>query len=221
MVGVGLLAHASGHAEPVGSVALIVAILAVAAVALLDPRTPAPRRLLLAVAAGGMAFQMVHVLEHLLQVGYWVAHPAAPAWLTPWAAAARDALAVDGSAVTGVELLHLGGNVIFFVGVLGVVGLTGQWRGSASRSLKAAVVAQGVHVAEHALIVATWLVMGRVVAVSTLFGLLPEGTAVAVAFRVWLHLGLNLTATVLATVACCNVAQPWWHARRHSASVAA
>lgn len=111
-------------------------------------RPGGPRHLLLAVAAAGLGFQAVHSVEHLLQLGYWLAHPTSPAWLTPWAEAGRDGLAAltDRRPMTGMELLHLLGNAIFLAGLCATLAVVERDR--APQSLMAVTWPQAAHVAE-------------------------------------------------------------------------
>lgn len=146
----------------------------------------------LAVAAAATTFQLLHAAEHVLQALHWLSAPHGPAWLSPWAARGAGTLAAG---TTGVELLHLVGNGVFLAGLLAL-----RRVGVPSLALSWATRIQAVHVLEHAAIVASWLVAGRVVALSSLFGVLDSGAA-AVAFRIWLHLVLNLAATAAALVA--------------------
>lgn len=158
----------------------------------------------LLVAAGGLLFQVLHVLEHVLQLGYWVAHPLEAPWLTPWAVTGRDVLAmtVDGHAAGGNELLHLLGNLIFFGGLVALA----AWRArtgrvAGRRALGWALGLQGFHVVEHLLLVATWTFTGQATGVTTLFGLLEAGTVPGDATRVLSHFALNAAATWVAVVA--------------------
>lgn len=163
-----------------------------------------PRRVLLGFALAGLAFQAVHALEHVLQLAYWLWHPDEAPWLTPWASSGRDVLAhvAGGSASAGNELLHLVGNLIF----LAALGALHRWVGAARpRSLRPAVVAQGLHVGEHVALTATTLTLGHAVGVTTGFGSLSPGTALATAVRVWSHFGLNLVATWFALSALWQV----------------
>jgi len=153
----------------------------------------------LVVAAAGIGFQVVHFVEHLAQLSYWALHPAEAPWLTPWAEAGRDALAVGGDPATGTELLHLLGNVIFLVGLVALwryARRSGEREGGA---LRAGLWLQGVHVGEHVLLTGSWALFGRALGFSTLFGAL-SGPALA-GFRVWWHFLMNLAVTVLAVVA--------------------
>ncbi len=163
-------------------------------------------RLLAAVAASAIAFQVFHLIEHLLQAGYWLAHPDAPPWITPWARVGSDviAAAVDGRAATGNELLHLVGNLLFLSGLLALASVAGRTRRTSDRfngPLRWGLAIQGLHVAEHVALVATWFAAGQAHGVSTLFGALTPGTPTADALRVWFHFAVNLAATVAAVTA--------------------
>lgn len=150
----------------------------------------------LLIGATGIGFQVLHFIEHLAQLGYWALHPAHAPWLTPWAEVGRDVLAAGGHPSTGSELLHLLGNVIFLLGLLGL------WRSlllsgvRPARSLRAALWLQAAHVGEHVLLTASWVLAGTAVGVSTLFGAL-EGSALF-GYRIWWHFLINLAGTALA-----------------------
>lgn len=150
-------------------------------------------------AVAGIGFQVFHLVEHVAQLGYWGAHPGHPPWLTPWAEAGRDALALGGDSATGSELLHLMGNVIFLVAL---VALWLYARGSGLsnvRALRPALALQGFHVGEHVFLTATWVLWGRALGFSTLFGALT-GPALAT-HRIWWHFLVNLGATALGVAA--------------------
>lgn len=170
------------------------------------------RRLLLAVVIVTLGFQTVHALEHVLQAGYWLLHPADAPWLTPWAAVGRDALAglADGRPGSGSELLHLGGNLVFLAGLVAMAWLARSGTRIHRRWLRAAMALQGLHVAEHALLTVTWLVSGRALGVTTLFGALDG--AVMGGVRVWAHFALNVVATAFAVAAVA----PWASVSRRS-----
>lgn len=181
------------------AVAMALGVVIVALLPWRDAVRPAQREPLLLVAYAALAFQVVHALEHVLQIGYWLRHPTQPPWLTPWAEVGREALAAatDGRAATGDELLHLSGNLIFLIGLAAAVAVARRRTDTASW-LSWALWLQAAHVVEHALLTATAVTLGQAHGLSTGFGLLTPGTVVAGAVRVWLHLALNLTATALA-----------------------
>lgn len=159
------------------------------------------RRLVLGVVVATFGFQVVHAMEHVLQAGYWLLHPADAPWLTPWATLGRDALAraADGHPGSGNELLHLAGNVAFLVGVVALARLRTHDDRVEPRWLRAALVIQGLHVTEHLALTLTWFATGEAVGVTTLFGVL-HGTTLTTA-RVWSHFMLNVVATGCAVAA--------------------
>lgn len=147
------------------------------------------------VAAAALVFQAVHFVEHGAQLGYWFAHPAAPPWMTPWAMEGVYALTIGGNTATGVELLHLVGNIIF-LGGLGALAIYCSAIGIAlkdARNLRMALIVQSVHVLEHVLLTATVLLAGTSIGVTTFFGLV-EGP-VMTTWRIWAHFLFNLVAS--------------------------
>ena len=191
-----MLAHGAGDAG-LFTLALITGLLA----ATLAYRLIADHnRPLVAVAAGGLGFQVVHAAEHVMQVTYWVGHPTAPPWLSPWAETGAHVLAVlaDGRQATGEELLHLVGNLIFLAGLVAALRLATRLNRAGTGLLRFALWVQTIHVAEHVLLTTTWLATGQALGVTTAFGALAANPVTAVAVRVWAHLMLNLAATVPA-----------------------
>ncbi len=192
-----LLAHAGPH------LSLTVAGAAVLAGAVLVSRGMRPKTsgsIVFWVAAAGLSFQVVHALEHVLQLAYWLGHPTEAPWLTPWAGYGRDVLATlfGREATVGIELLHLLGNLLFLTGL---TALAASARPDRPRSLQRALIVQGLHVGEHVLLTASAIATGRALGATTAFGLLPSGTVLATAVRVWSHFGLNLLATWFALCA--------------------
>jgi len=147
----------------------------------------------LAIAA--LVFQVVHFVEHLGQLGYWLGHPAEAPWLTPWAAEGRDALAIGGETALGNELLHLLGNLIFLAGLIALAALCRRAGRTADDfpDLRAALVIQGFHVGEHVALTTTTAIYGNAIGLSTFLGLV-SGPAMT-SYRVWFHLLINLIAT--------------------------
>ncbi len=174
------------------------------------------RLVVIAVAIGGLAFQVLHLGEHAAQVAMWVRHPQRAPWMTPWAMEGSRFLgrvdAARSSETTivvarGMEYLHLIGNTIFFAGVAALWVLARRYAAARSWS-RVAVVIQGAHLAEHVLLVTTLLVAGRPLGVSTGFGAFG-GTQLST-YRVWWHGGVNL----LATVVCVVAVHAFWRAAR-------
>lgn len=159
---------------------------------------PGAWRVIRDIAVAALIFQVVHFVEHVAQLGYWMTHPTEAPWLTPWAMAGRDLLVVDGTPASGNELLHLVGNLIFLAGLVALIALV--WRLGQSIGevpfLKPALWLQGIHVLEHVLLTGTYLAAGKAIGFTTLFGLAqgPFGSGL----RVWAHFLLNLVGTYFA-----------------------
>lgn len=170
------------------------------------------RRPAAVIAIGALTFQAVHVLEHVLQFGYWVGNPGDKLWLTPWAAGTAEGVGYwctlisspNGGTTLGNEFLHLLGNGIFLGGL---VTLTVFATFSGSAPLRTALAVQGFHVAEHVVLTASFMFAGKAYGVSTVFGEL-SGTWLT-AWRVLFHFGINAVATYYACRAV-------WQVRRAS-----
>lgn len=158
----------------------------------------ASQRLLRDIAVFAMFFQVFHFVEHVAQLGYWFVNPNQPPWLTPWAVTGRDLLAVDGTPGGGNEVLHLVGNLIFLAGIVALVLIA--WdsgrRIKQIRHLSAALILQGIHVAEHFLLTFSYFAAGTALGLTTLFGTAqgPFGSSL----RVWAHFLINMAATYYA-----------------------
>lgn len=155
--------------------------------------------LLVSVALAAFAFQIVHTAEHLLQLGNWVRSPSSIPWLSPWAGAGRNALASAawGQRGTGNELLHLIGNGVFLAGTGAALAAVRRLGCGPVPWLRRILWVQGLHVAEHALLVTTLLLTGRAEGLSTLFGLVNPPSTLAFSLRVLLHFAWNLAGTLM------------------------
>ncbi len=165
------------------------------------------RRVILGVAVAGIGFQLFHLAEHTVQMVMWILHPQRAPFMSSWAHEASQILGrVDQTrasettivAARGMEYLHLVGNLVFLAGV-GALWRFAQGYRSAQAQATRALWVQCAHVAEHVVLVASLLIVGRPVGLSTGFGLL-DGTRLST-FRVWWHGGVNLLATVMCVVA--------------------
>jgi hypothetical protein len=165
-------------------------------------------RLLIVLVVGTLSFQAVHFIEHLSQLGYWFVYPAATPWMTPWGRVAADGLAAlagdYGGHATGMELLHLVGNSIFFIGIATMY-LALRARGTDRREMRATRFVfwlQLVHVLEHVSLTSTYLFFGTPIGMSTLFGYSfhLEG-AWASSIRIWWHFTMVLVTTGAAVLA--------------------
>lgn len=152
------------------------------------------------VASGALAIQAGHLLEHVLQLGYWLAHPTDAPWMSPWGAALAHVLSIGGDHVLGMELLHLFGNLTFLAGLaaLVVVCWAAGTRLRAAPNLRAALLIQTLHVAEHVALTASVALTGQAAGVSTALGL-ADGP-VLYTWRIWFHILVNLAASWFAAV---------------------
>lgn len=144
------------------------------------------------------------MLEHGLQLWFWAAQPNQAAWLSPWASESAVGLAywcslvsLTGKPSLGVEMLHLLGNIIFLVALVAFWMVARQ--APKKGWLKAALMVQTFHVAEHIALTTTLVVFNKTIGLSTGFGTVT-GTNL-VALRVIFHFGINAVATVCAIAA--------------------
>lgn len=153
-----------------------------------------------------LLFQGVHFLEHGIQLGAWIGGFRNMPYMTPWATELTWQLGewlVPGELdyhrifQLGVEYLHLVGNVLFLLGIIGL------WILRRSRWVKYAMFFQLIHVFEHLMLFTTAYYIHQSIGMSTLFGYFqPYGTDVydqvaLTSFRVWWHFIANLIPTVL------------------------
>ena len=165
------------------------------------------RRALFALATAALSFQVFHLAEHTVQLAMWVRHPQRGPWMSPWANALAVRLGrVDPgrlaettvSVARGVEYLHLVGNLVFLGGVV-ALWLLARPHPAARSSARRALIIQSLHVVEHVVLVSSFLLAGRPIGLSTLFGLI-DGTRLTTS-RVWWHGGVNLLATAVCVQA--------------------
>ena len=152
----------------------------------------------------GVVGQIGHFQEHVAQVGYWVAHPNSPAWMTPWANGLASGYgAVDTSKPPlGMEILHFVGNMIFLAGMVGILVITNRARHVRARKWgRMGVWMQGLHGLEHlALMLTVWLGASKAIGLSTFFGQLDAGSGL-VTYRVWWHFLANVAGTAVFATA--------------------
>lgn len=181
-----------------GLVLVLGAAVAVAAVFFVRGR---PVRLGATVVAGALAFQLIHVFEHGLQVAVWAGDPSARPWMSSWAAGTASGVGQwcslvatsSGAKPLGTEMLHLLGNVIFVAGLAVMVSLGALVHLGHARK---ALAIQCLHVLEHVVLTGTLVVTGTAYGASTVLNdVLPVGGATA---RVLFHFGINAAATFYA-----------------------
>jgi hypothetical protein len=164
----------------------------------------------------GVVGQIGHLAEHVAQAVYWIWHPEAPAWMTPWGTGlANGYQQVDTHRKTlGMEILHLTGNFIFLAGLTAVMIITRRARKTRTRWWGTmGVWMQGIHGLEHlALTVSVWLGAKQAVGLSTWFGQLKPGPG-ATTYRVWWHFWANVMGSFIFAMAL-------WHLRRERGQIA-
>ncbi|MFJ6215832.1 DUF6008 family protein [Streptomyces sp. NPDC092296] len=177
------------------------------------------RPLAIGLLALGVVGQAGHLQEHVAQAGYWIAHPNAPSWMTPWGdGLARGMGQVDPSKATlGMEILHLVGNLIFLAGLVGVALVTRDaTRHPTSRKwAKMGVWMQGIHGLEHlSLTLSVAFGAQRAIGLSTWFGTLEPGAGLTT-YRVWWHFVANVVGSVIFGLALYHL----WREHRSAAAV--
>lgn len=177
------------------------------------PVRPWVHRGALAVIGFGVLGQLGHVQEHVAQAGYWLGHPNAPAWMTPWGTGLASGLqrVLPGRQAFGMELLHLTGNFLFLAGLAGVMVITRRARGTRTRRwARMGVWMQGLHGLEH-LVLTLSVAFGapRAIGLSTFFGLVDPGPGLTT-YRVWWHFTANILGSVVFGLALYHL----WRERR-------
>ena len=163
------------------------------------PVRPWVHRGSLAVIGVGVLGQLGHVQEHIAQVGYWLGHPNAPAWMTPWGTGLADGLqlVLPDRPTFGMELLHLTGNFIFLAGLAGVMVITRRAVGTRTRRwAKMGVWMQGLHGLEHLVLTLSVALGSRAIGLSTFFGLIDPGPGLTT-YRVWWHFIANVMGSII------------------------
>ncbi len=149
-----------------------------------------------------IAFQYGHFLEHIVQVLAWMTGYTHAPYMTDMGYALAHYLGQTFFPVDaperihrlGMELLHLFGNAIFLVGILGL------WFFMRTRLVKAAVIIQAFHLVEHISLTASSMMFDQALGLSTLYGM-PLSEFTSVAYRVWLHFIFNAIPTTLVSYA--------------------
>jgi len=161
-------------------------------------------RAALGVIIVGVIGQLGHLQEHLAQVGYWVGHPNAKPWMTPWGTGLANGFGqVDASKPSlGMEILHLTGNFIFLAGMAGVLVITYRARQTQTRRWgRMGVWMQGIHGLEHlSLTLSVAFGAKQAIGLSTWFGQLPPGPGLWT-YRIWWHAIANLIGSYIFAVA--------------------
>lgn len=163
-----------------------------------------------AVAGVGLAFQVGHFAEHAIQFGVWVLGDYSnicgrdTPWMSPWVTelVRRVGLALfpDAAAkrqmMMGMEILHLGGNLIF------LTSLACLYYCIPSRWVRWALLIEGFHLYEHLMLTLSAYFIGKPIGLSTLFGGsdIIGSREFAVGYRVTWHFVMNLWPMPLAMI---------------------
>lgn len=152
----------------------------------------------------GIIGQLGHIQEHFAQVGYWIAHPNEPAWMTPLGTGLANGFGqvAPHKPSLGMELLHLTGNLVFLAGLAGVVLITRRALTTKARRWgKLGVMVQGIHGIEHVVLtLSVALGASQAIGLSTWFGLLDPGPGLWT-YRIWWHFIANVVGSVIFAVA--------------------
>jgi uncharacterized protein DUF6008 len=152
----------------------------------------------------GILGQIGHLQEHVAQAGYWVAHPNAKPWMTPWGTGLANGFGqVDPTKPSlGMEILHLTGNFIFLAGLAGIMLVTRRATHTASRRWgRMGTWMQGIHGVEHlSLTLSVALGAKQAIGLSTWFGALQNGPGLWT-YRIWWHAIANLLGSAIFAVA--------------------
>lgn len=166
-----------------------------------------------AVIGLGVLGQLGHVQEHVAQAGYWLGHPNAKPWMTPWGMGLANGFGqLDPSRPSlGMETLHLTGNFIFLAGLAGVMVISRRVPWSRTRRwARMGVWMQGLHGVEHLVLTISVAVGARqAIGLSTWFGLLDPGPGLWT-YRVWWHFVANVVGSVIFGIALYHL----WRDRR-------
>jgi hypothetical protein len=161
----------------------------------------------------GVLGQIGHLQEHVAQVGYWVAHPNAKPWMTPWGTGLANGFGLVDTAKPslGMEILHLTGNFIFLAGLVGIMLVTKRAAPTSARRWgRMGVWMQGIHGLEHlSLTLSVALGAKQAVGLSTWFGTLPSGPGLWT-YRIWWHAIANLLGSAIFAIALYHL---WWERR--------
>jgi hypothetical protein len=152
----------------------------------------------------GLVGQIGHLSEHVAQAGYWIGHPEAPGWMTPWGnGLANGFQQIDTSRPTlGMEILHLVGNLIFLAGLAAVMVITRRARTTRTHWWgRMGVWMQGIHGLEHlSLTLSIWFGAKEAIGLSTWFGQLTPGPGLTT-YRVWWHFIANVIGSYIFAMA--------------------
>ncbi len=161
-----------------------------------------PLRIFVILTVTAILFQYGHFVEHIIQVSAWIAGYIQAPYMTEFGHMLSGWLGTAFFAGDeperiqrlGMELLHLIGNIVFFLGTLGL------WLLVRTRLTLAALAVQSFHLFEHVSLTLSSVFIDKAIGLSTLFGM-PMSNFASVTYRVWWHFMFNAIPTLLVTCA--------------------
>lgn len=150
------------------------------------------RKILLTAAILGTLFQIGHFTEHAIQAHEWLFTDRTQPWMSGLAMLLTTL--ISSNMAKGMEVLHLGGNLVF----LATLWLWMELK-PGNVWFRRGFIVEAFHLTEHIALTATVFLYGHAVGWSTGFGFAPAllGHDGAVGYRVLWHFGMNLVPSVL------------------------
>lgn len=157
------------------------------------------------IAGFTVLFQGFHTIEHLIQTIYWFNNKWSLPYMTPIAKSIaagletihRRAIDITTAPTLGMELLHFYGNLIFFIGILGIY-LSNTFI-HRKNMIKYPLLFEGLHLLEHTTLLGSVLLGASPWGASTLFSQLT-GSQLST-HRIWWHFIMNIVAFTLTVLA--------------------
>lgn len=115
-------------------------------------------------------------------------------WLMHWIGDLFVSEGMSRRMYLGFEMMHLIGNAIFLIGIIGLSYFI------KSKKIAAAFFIQAFHFYEHVSLTASAVFINKSIGISTFFGMVTD-PSFALAYRVWWHFIFNLVPTVLVLMA--------------------
>ncbi len=167
-----------------------------------------------------LLFQGFHFFEHIIQLGHWLFYDRSFAYMSPWVmtwvmklgAFFWPEITMNMQMHLGMELIHLIGNSIFFIGTLGLYFFV------KNKASKWALIIQGVHLYEHISLTVSAIAIRKSIGVSTFFGF-PVDAGFLVGYRVLWHFLFNLIPSVLVMLVLFKLYQKRKQNRQHESEI--
>jgi len=145
-----------------------------------------------------LSFQVIHFIEHTVQVTAWIFGSQEKPYMTPLGMLGMNELGIlfypneepVRQSKLGFELLHLFGNAIFLLGIFSLLYFI------RNKKIIWALLIQAFHFYEHLSLTMSMLFVIKPIGFSTLFGM-AMGQWASVAYRIWWHFFFNLIPSVL------------------------